>query len=337
MKSTILILVVNTCLGLGLYAQTPANIYTPACTLLYNTYYTPELSSSEINYLNQQYQSAYPNAIYISSSSGKYNCHGYAWYVTEGGAKVWIGAYAGSDPEEEFMNDGSYVEVPTEVGAQKVSYRSSDHSAITTSTSGWVQSKWAYGPVMKHKPSDCPFTYSSLKYYTSVKNMTGTINSGTYTMYGQIKASGQLASSSNVNFRAGKSIKLNPGFKVVGATFQANMISSCWPSPVVIYSIDNDVSIDLKSTDYSSQQEELTNNIKPISDKLVLFPNPVSELLYVNGVSSFEYTIYDCYGKLLLSSKNSENSIDVSSLNSGVYVIQIVSEGTTHIDKFVKQ
>lgn len=49
-----------------------------------------------------------------------------------------------------------------------VSWASGDHSAITTSQSGWVISKWADMPFMKHRIEDSPYGSSNLKYY--VKN-----------------------------------------------------------------------------------------------------------------------------------------------------------------------
>ena len=43
-------------------------------------YSGPEASQQDDIYID-----AFPNAILLQSSSKKYNCHGYAWHVIEGG------------------------------------------------------------------------------------------------------------------------------------------------------------------------------------------------------------------------------------------------------------
>jgi tetratricopeptide (TPR) repeat protein len=111
------------------------------------------LTNYWIAYYDDYYTSQYPNATLISSSSRKYNCHGYAWYKSEGGAAVWIG-YSTPGSEEVFWNDGSYAEVPTAVST-KVSY-TGDHSAVTTSTTDVYISKWNMYPLMRHHKDYTP-------------------------------------------------------------------------------------------------------------------------------------------------------------------------------------
>lgn len=49
------------------------------------------------------------NAVRIDDASGTYNCHGYAWRVSEGYDRVWIGAYPEeNDPEKRFFEDQNY-------------------------------------------------------------------------------------------------------------------------------------------------------------------------------------------------------------------------------------
>ena len=49
------------------------------------------------------------NAVRIDDASGTYNCHGYAWRVSEDYDRVWIGAYPEeNDPEKRFFEDQSY-------------------------------------------------------------------------------------------------------------------------------------------------------------------------------------------------------------------------------------
>jgi hypothetical protein len=71
------------------------NVKTPKNTTVQDTY---TLTSADISQNSGQIAAyeAYVNsfgAILIEPQSYKYNCHGYAWNVVEGGNKVWIGRY----------------------------------------------------------------------------------------------------------------------------------------------------------------------------------------------------------------------------------------------------
>ncbi|WP_047548389.1 T9SS type A sorting domain-containing protein [Psychroserpens sp. Hel_I_66] len=60
-------------------------------------------------------------------------------------------------------------------------------------------------------------------------------------------------------------------------------------------------------------------------ERIVLYPNPTEDLLYLKNLSSQEnYTIYDAIGRTLMLGKiEPNNSIDVSSLATGRYFIRI--------------
>lgn len=115
-----------------------------------------------MKYLNDTFN----GAELVDAPSYKYNCHAYAWHVSEGGDKVWIGRYS-STAEDIYWTDGSYTEV-SESEATKVSYHESgNHSAIKLSDE-WYQSKWGPGPVVKHHLNDVPSIYNpgmTKKYY----------------------------------------------------------------------------------------------------------------------------------------------------------------------------
>lgn len=49
-----------------------------------------EMTSQEIAELNSFTIKTYPNATFLSNSSATYNCHSYAWNVSDGGKKYWI-------------------------------------------------------------------------------------------------------------------------------------------------------------------------------------------------------------------------------------------------------
>jgi hypothetical protein len=150
--------------------DTPTTIKTPKNSTVPDTYLMDEVSQSEIDAMNDWATSTYPNAILIESATRTYNCHAYAWHVSEGGNKVWIGCYTAT-AEDIYWQDGSYGEVTTEAAATKVSYASDNHSAVTTNQSGWFISKWGATPLMKHAWNDCPYNDSQLKYYAITINV----------------------------------------------------------------------------------------------------------------------------------------------------------------------
>lgn len=115
------------------------------------------------------------------SSSRRFNCHGYAWHMVEGGDPRWIG-YSVPTSEDIYMTDGSYIQVCNETYPGKVSWADGDHSAITTSAPGVWTSKWNRYPLMTHDKNDNPFGFV-FKYYVSTKISGNTSNfcSGTRT------------------------------------------------------------------------------------------------------------------------------------------------------------
>ncbi|MCL1937828.1 MAG: T9SS type A sorting domain-containing protein [Candidatus Azobacteroides sp.] len=173
------------------------NVKTPNNSVVQDTY---SLTSGDLIY-NSTQLSALANDLYynyngaelIEAPSYKYNCHAYAWHVSEGGSKVWIGRYTVT-AEDIYWTDGSYTET-SESAATKVSYhQDGNHSAIRLNST-WYQSKWGASSLVKHHPNDVPSIYQpskTKKYYIRTSSSTsisisgpGSINylsSGTYTV-----------------------------------------------------------------------------------------------------------------------------------------------------------
>lgn len=134
------------------------SIYTPRGSAVY-ALYREEYSSDEIAYSDNVYCTAYPNATLIESSSITYECHSYAWNMAIGGPTVWIIS------PTPYINDASYV-TSSPINADVLYSSSADFSAIPTTTTNIVISKWPNGPVMRHNIYDSPYNVSgSLTYY----------------------------------------------------------------------------------------------------------------------------------------------------------------------------
>ena len=76
------------------------------------------------------------------------------------------------------------------------------------------------------------------------------------------------------------------------------------------------------------------NIIEPHRPKqeLVIYPNPVSDILRVEGSVDDYYKVYDVLGRLVLQG-TLEDEIDVSKLPSGTYILRVGNESR----KFVRE
>lgn len=150
-----------------------SDVITPNGSIV-KAWITAETSVSIREYNDFYWSSRYPNAEVIItfdnlSSTRRFNCHGYAWHMSELAYPLsqprWIGYEIANTDEYIYWEDGSYINVPVETYPGKVSWASGDHSAITTSEQGWFISKWNELPLMKHRWNDSPYGTYNLKYY----------------------------------------------------------------------------------------------------------------------------------------------------------------------------
>tara|TARA_R100000541_G_scaffold57060_1_gene66896 strand:- start:174 stop:674 length:501 start_codon:yes stop_codon:yes gene_type:complete len=79
-----------------------------------------------------------------------------------------------------------------------------------------------------------------------------------------------------------------------------------------------------------------------IAENISVYPNPTSEILWVKDDTSFSvenYSVYDISGRRILFNtfSTSEKKVDVSNLNSGVYLLELVSSERRITKKIVVQ
>ncbi len=82
-----------------------------------------------------------------------------------------------------------------------------------------------------------------------------------------------------------------------------------------------------------------TSTINNIStDELMLFPNPTSHSLTLDSDLTFKsYEIYTTAGELVDSNEwNTSQTINVSSLGEGIYILKAYSENQSFISRFIK-
>ncbi|TCN61193.1 T9SS C-terminal target domain-containing protein [Flavobacterium circumlabens] len=92
--------------------------------------------------------------------------------------------------------------------------------------------------------------------------------------------------------------------------------------------------IGIKGNTYNLSNEEFIKENKQFS----LWPNPANNILNINSLNENNYAVkvYDLRGKLIYSKENVNNSIDVSSFTSGMYLIKIETQNGETSQKFIK-
>lgn len=179
------------------------DVYTPKGTRVIAYHPGEEYDNGERLNWDNYWSGLYPEAIKINtyggySSTTMFNCHGYAWHVSErvlSNTSEYRVIGQGSN-QNTYWNDGSYkwlkrITYPWHSSSPdypgKVSYfpLDIDHSAVIANPDsypyGWVISKWSEGPLMCHAPEECPSadTTSSLAidcYILNPNHITGAIN-----------------------------------------------------------------------------------------------------------------------------------------------------------------
>ncbi|TCO07124.1 T9SS type A sorting domain-containing protein [Natronoflexus pectinivorans] len=163
--------------------------FTFFCNAQYVTLYTPngspvqtlirsEGSTEWITITTNQYKVAYGEENVLAPASQRYNCHNYAWHMSEGNTEiVWMNQYDsyGNSNVWKYWTDGSYVET-TENNGEKIFYYNGDHSAIKSKTvAGKYESKWGSAPLMRHYPTQGPSIYemSYRRYYKLAYAISG--------------------------------------------------------------------------------------------------------------------------------------------------------------------
>ena len=129
-----------------------------------------------------------------------------------------------------------------------------------------------------------------------------------------------------------------------------NTVSEIDNSQNIVYSVtvndfDNDGDLDIATIDYQNFDlnwfENLLETLSVDDNELSefsIYPNPTKNMLNFKGLpnDSFKISVYDVLGKNVLNATlEGNNSLDVSKLNSGIYILKFDDYKTNF--KFVKQ
>lgn len=83
------------------------------------------------------------------------------------------------------------------------------------------------------------------------------------------------------------------------------------------------------------------NNDDFKANSFSLYPNPANDILNVQFsevlTDDVKYEVYDITGKKILNSELKNNSIDISTLQSGIYFLKLINDDESLIKKFIKK
>lgn len=107
------------------------------------------------------------SAVKTANASRTYNCHAYAFHISDGGSAYWINNTVNGGTNVAYCWAGSsptYVSTTAAEGT-KVYYYGGDHTAtISTTHTGQYESKWGSWPRYRHAVHDSPYNDGSLQY-----------------------------------------------------------------------------------------------------------------------------------------------------------------------------
>ena len=79
-----------------------------------------------------------------------------------------------------------------------------------------------------------------------------------------------------------------------------------------------------------------TNTQEVVHEKIRVYPNPTTDLIYLENLKSFEKVeIYDLIGNL--KGIHHRDVIDISNFSNGIYLFKLISESTTTLIKVIKK
>jgi len=139
--------------------------------------------------------------------------------------------------------------------------------------------------------------------------------------------------------RSGEGFKymstLNTHFGL-GADTEIATLTITWPSGIVDtlenVAVDQIISVEEGST-VLGLQETLVNN-------LILYPNPTQSVLNLSSITNFtnsKFSIFDVQGKKVMDAKLNSNTINVSVLAIGNYILKVQEDNTVKTQHFIKQ
>ena len=145
-----------------------------------------------------------------------------------------------------------------------------------------------------------------------------------------------LVNATSVNIARGDSITLHrSGFVFSHLYFdEGDNIVVVWPAARITPIVSASVTFNIFFISLLASSPETPN------EEIILFPNPVSKYLSIDGLNSIEIKqvrIYDLSGKEIYTHSSIQRLIPIENLSPGIYLLNIEKrDGSTKVFKFQK-
>jgi len=76
-----------------------------------------------------------------------------------------------------------------------------------------------------------------------------------------------------------------------------------------------------------------------VNDKILLSPNPATSIVTIDGAEAYDALfVYDQLGRMVMQRKiNAQNTLDISELQTGIYLVRFEGNAKPHVCKLVKE
>lgn len=99
----------------------------------------------------------------------------------------------------------------------------------------------------------------------------------------------------------------------------------------------------IEGGNFGESESKTYSNYTPLSstqfqlNSFVMYPNPTIGYVTINTISNFEFQVFDIQGRNVVSgaSNSTSKDVDVSNLNSGVYLVKITVDGLSKTQKLI--
>ncbi|WP_274474941.1 FG-GAP-like repeat-containing protein [Mangrovimonas aestuarii] len=291
-----------------------------------------------------------------------------AWgdFDNDGDMDVFVGASSGTHKLMENDGNGNFIEVTagsgietlTATGIENVTYDFDNDGNLDIYSNGNIlvgngdltfnvyenvlnSNNGAFGDLNNDGFIDC-FSSNTIYMNNGNDNNWITINTiGTLSNKNGIGARIELYTAGGTQIRDVRSgdgfrymSTLNTHFGLGSQTAITNIVVY-WPSGTV----DNILNPSINSVLTITEGQTLSVEDRELS-QVTVYPNPASETLFINSTKNLSgkvASVFDIRGKRVLNLKLSDNKLDVSNLQSGIYLLRLEEKGKSHIQKFVKQ
>lgn len=295
-----------------------------------------------------------------------------AWgdFDNDGYMDVYVGSSSGSDGNKLMRNngDGTFTNVSegsgiasANKGIENVPADFNNDGFIDILSNGSI----LYGNgdftfIVGSGPSAGPIGDANNDGFLDVYNGTLRLNNGNDNNWIKIVTIGKSYETPGMSNRNGigarveissalgtqiRDVRSGEGFRYMGTLnthfgirqdTEIDYIRIYWPSGI-IDQINNPT---INSTIIVTEGANTLSSDDTFVNDLIVYPNPTKSVLNLstlNDLNDAIYSVFDINGRRVLNAKLESNTIDVTSLSAGQYILRIVSGSEVKNQKFIKQ